>query len=114
MVELLDSKEIDKTEDFWWELENLQKNFFDIKKESFNAKQELKDEVKRLGFYNWDENWENIKFNIDNIRKYLETIKNKSWSDLDVNSSELEKWIWTISIQLSINYINKSNNFKIW
>ncbi len=109
MVELLDSKEIDKTEDFWWELENLQKNFFDIKKESFNAKQELKDEVKRLGFYNWDENWENIKFNIDNIRKYLETIKNKSWSDLDVNSSELEKWIWTISIQLSINYINRSN-----
>ena len=80
-----------------------------IKKESFVAKQELRDRVKTLWFYNWDENWEDIEFNISNVQKYLESIKNKSWNDLDVKSSELEKWVRTIAIQIAINYINKND-----
>ena len=81
----------------------------DIKKESFKASQRLKDKVKGLWFYDWDESWENIKFNIVNVKKYLESIKDKSWSDLDVKSSELDKWVRTIAIQIAINYINQKN-----
>lgn len=94
---------------FEWELEWLKREILDIKKESFKAKEELKAEIKRLWFYDWDENWENISFNIDKIKEYLQRIKDKSWTDLDVKSSELEKWVRTIAIQLAINYINMQN-----
>ena len=80
-----------------------------VLKESFKAEQELKNEIKRLWFCNWEENWENIKFNIAKVEEYLQKIKNKSWSDLDVKSSELEKWVRTIAIQVAINYINTKN-----
>ena len=92
--------------DIKWELDVLS---FGIKKESFKAKQELKNRVKALWFYDWDGNWENIKFYIGNVKKYLESIKNKTRSDLDVKSSELEKWVRTIAIQIAINYINMKN-----
>ena len=64
-----------------WELDTLNSDIIslDIKKESFGAKQELKDRIKTLWFYDWDENWETIKFNIVNIRKYLESIKNNKY-----------------------------------
>ena len=89
-----------------WELEALS---LGVKKESFRAKQELKNRVKELWFYDWDESWENINFNIINVRKYLEWIRNKTWSELNVKSSELEKWVRTIAIQIAINYINNKN-----
>lgn len=89
-----------------WELEALS---LGVKKESFRAKQELKNKVKELWFYDWDESWENINFNIINVRKYLEWIRNKTWSELNIKSSELEKWVRTIAIQIAINYINNKN-----
>ena len=92
-----------------WELEWLKKEFLYIKKESFEANKELKEEIKRLWFYNWDESWENINFNISSIRQYLESIRNKTWSELNVRASELEKWVRTIAIQIAINYINLIN-----
>ncbi len=115
MVESLGNREIDEFEAFGWELENLKNEFLEIKKENFRASPKLKDEIKRLWFYNWDENWEIINFNVDNVRKHLESIKNKSWSELDVKSSELEKWVRTIAIQIAINYINswKTNNIDL-
>lgn len=102
------SEENEVIESIRWELNALSLN---IKKESFKAKQELKAEIKRLWFYDWDENWENISFSISKVIEYLQWIKDKSWTDLDVKSSSLEKWVWTIAIQIAINYINKNWNF---
>ena len=103
---LSNAEETEFIENIRWELNSLS---LDIKKESFRAWQELKDKVKSLWFYNWDENWENIRFNIGKVKEYLESIKDKSWSDLDVKSSELEKWVRTMAIQIAINYINMQN-----
>ena len=102
----IQTEESELIESIRWELNTLS---LDIKKESFRAKQELKNRVKSLWFYNWDESWENIRFDISYVKKYLESKKNKSWSDLDVKSSELEKWVRTIAIQIAINYINMNN-----
>ena len=102
----MNTEEEEVIKDFKWELDALN---LEIKKECFKAEEKLKDEVKRLWFYNWDENWENIKFNIKKVQEYLEKIKDKSRSELEVKSSELEKWVWTIAIQIAINYINKKN-----
>ena len=115
MVESLNEREINEIQKFGWELKELKKEFLKIKKENFRANPRLKDEIKRLWFYNWDESWEIINFNVDNVRKHLESIKNKSWSELDVKSSELEKWVRTIATQIAINYINnwKTNNIEL-
>ena len=102
----INTEEEEFIEGIRWELSALNLN---IKRESFRANQQLKDRVKALWFYDWDESWENIRFDISNVKKYLESIKNKSWSDLDVKSSELEKWVRTIAIQIAINYINMEN-----
>ena len=96
----------DGLDELRWELNALSLN---IKKESLRAEQQLKEEIKRLWFYNWDESWENIKFNIDNVKKYLDWIKDKTWTELDVKSSKLEKWVRTIAIQIAINYIYMKN-----
>ena len=100
------TEETELIESIRWELKSLS---LDIKKESFKAKQELKTEIKRLWFYNWDESWELINFNIVKVWEYLKWIQDKSWTDLDVKSSEIEKWVWTIAIQIAINYINMIN-----
>lgn len=102
----INTEENEIIESIRWELGAL---VLDIRKDSFRANQELKNKIKTLWFYNWNENWENIKFHIGNVKKYLESIKNKTWSDLDVKASWLEKWVRTIAIQIAINYINMKN-----
>ena len=85
---------------------------FEASKDSFKANQNLKDKIKELGFYDWNEEWENIKFNITKVREYLDTLKDQSWQNLK-NLGALEKQTWIISVQIALNCLNSKDwNYK--
>ena len=72
----------------------------------------LKDKIKELGFYDGNEEWDTIKFNISKVKEYLINIQWESWRKLQ-SQEPLKKATWIISVQIALNYLwekeNKSN-----
>ena len=65
----------------------------------------LKDRIKQLEFYDGNEGWEKITFNIDKVKEYLEkNCKGKSWKDLE-HSNAVDRATWTISVQILLNHL---------
>ena len=92
-------------------VDNVSENF-EASKDSFKANQNLKDRIKELGFYDWNEEWENVKFNITKVKEYLDTLKDKTWEDLK-SLGALDKQAWIISVQIALNYLNSKDwNYK--
>ena len=85
---------------------------FDAPKDSFRANQTLKDKIKELGFYDGNEDWDSVKFNIAKVKEYLEGLKEKKWSELKGLGTQ-EKQLWVISVQIALNYLNlKDGDYK--
>ena len=77
-------------------------------KDSFKAKQNLKDKIKDLGFYDGNEEGDTVKFNITKVKEYLEGLTEKRWSELKGLGTE-EKQLWVISVQIALNYLNSKD-----
>ena len=78
---------------------------FDAPKDSFKANQNLRNKIKDLGFYDGNEEWVTIKFDINKVKKHLGTLQEKWWNELKGLATE-EKQLWVISVQIALNYLN--------
>ena len=78
------------------------------KKDNFKIKLKgLDEEIQKLWFYDAKIEWDDVKFNIVSVKKYLDEIKDKSWKDLEIDVSPIERWKWTIAVQIALNYLAK-------
>lgn len=77
----------------------------------------LKDELKKLEFYDGNEEWNTLKFNINKVKEYLISIKDQSWRKLQ-SQEPLKKATWIVAIQIALNYLwekeSKSNYDVKW
>jgi len=80
---------------------------YEAPKDSFKIKLSgLKEKIKELGFYDGNEDGETIKFDISKVKEYLEWLKDKSWKELEVNTTTLDRASWTIAVQIALNYLS--------
>ena len=71
----------------------------------------LKQQVVNLRFCDSLE-WDSVKFNIIEVKTYLDGLKDKKWNDLN-SQDKLDKETWIIAVQIALNYLNsKEWNYK--
>ena len=69
----------------------------------------LKDKIKELGFYDGNEEWDTIKFNISKVKEYLINIQWESWRKLQ-SQEPLKKATWITAVQIALNYLWEKEN----
>lgn len=83
---------------------------YEAPKASFRVKLSgLKDKIKELWFYDGNEEGENIKFDMAKVKEYLEWLKDKPWKELEVNTTPIDRWTWTIAVQIALNYLSSKD-----
>ena len=100
-----------------WEHNEASTNTYEENKENFKIKLAgLKDKIKERWFFDGNEDWDTIKFNMVEVKKYLEWLQGKDWKDLEVNTTTLDRALWTISVQIALNYLSTkdgNSNFNV-
>lgn len=90
-----------------WERHETSTNTYEEKKENFKVKLTgLKDKIKELWFYDGNEEWDSIKFDIAKVKEHLEWLKEKSWRQLEVDTTSVDRWAWTVAVQIALNYLS--------
>lgn len=81
------------------------KFMYEPNKEDFRIKLNgLKDKIKELGFYDGNEEWNTLKFDINKVKEYLVGIQWESWRNLQ-KQGPLEKATWIVAVQIALNYL---------
>ena len=90
---------------------------YEAPKSSFKAKPWLDEEIQNEKFYDGDKSWETIKFNINEVKRYLEEkCAGKPWKELEVNTTSIDRAKWTIAVQIALNYLSTkdgNSNFNV-
>ena len=81
-----------------WVTESIKAWLISLRNETdlVNKVSEDLDAVGARSFY-YTLNWDNVEYNIDNVKAYLNVIKNKEWSDLRNLS-----WAWILAVQIAL------------
>jgi len=84
---------------------NLSGNIYEPSKDDFRVRLNgLKDRIKELWFYDGNEEWTTLKFDINKVKEYLIGIQGKSWKELQ-SQWPLEKATWIIAVQIALNFL---------